>query len=196
MGKTNIDALVATAAEAWSKTDTGAETGRVLAVLPLVRHKVPQATFTKGAGLSSSTVSRYYRAAGYALKHGATMPEIREHAADLVRAQKPKGGPEALDKSEDKSTLFATAARLAVQNKVDANKGKAKRAPRSSKSERQSIAAEATALRQRIEATAGDKASEALTNRDMEALSALVAVIAGIESVQSAVRKPRQSRAA
>lgn len=177
----DVDKLVSAAVVAWHKTDDSAEAGRVKAVRPLVG-KVSQSVFGKAAGLSSSTVSRYYKAAGLANKHNMTAAEITDHAGDIVKAMKATGGPEALEKAADKATMFTTAGRLAAQKRVEDTRG-GKGRKKTSAPARDTVATMANALRLRIEAATKGEADTALSPADVEALSRLVQSIAAYESV-------------
>lgn len=191
----DVDKLVNAAVVAWHKTDDSAEAGRVKAVRPLVG-KVSQSVFGKAAGLSSSTVSRYYKAAGLANKHNLTAAEITDHAGDIVKAMKATGGPEALDKAADKATMFTTAGRLAAQKRVEDTRGsKGRGKGKGGTPARDTVATMANALRLRIEAATKGEADTALSSADVEALSRLVQSIAAYESVPP-VRVARGRKAA
>lgn len=190
----DVDKLVSAAVVAWHKTDDSAEAGRVKAVRPLVG-KVSQSVFGKAAGLSSSTVSRYYKAAGLANKHNMTAAEITDHAGDIVKAMKATGGPEALEKATDKASMFTTAGRLAAQKRVEDTRGGKGRKKTSTPAARDTVATMANALRLRIEAATKGEADTALSPADVEALSRLVQSIAAYESVPP-VRVARGRKAA
>lgn len=203
MKRTEVDALIKIAAEAWSSAEGQKESAQVMAVRPLVVSKIDNSDtrkrFAAAVGQkSTSTVGRYFQAAALTVKHGMTVPESKTHGGTIVRALKVKGGPDALKKVADKATLIEAASGIAARGTSQ------KRAARQAGNRKSEKVAEKSTVAQLAGILSGrlDKAAsggEALTNRDMEALALLAGKIAALSSVTPVaptVRQPSRRKVA
>jgi hypothetical protein len=201
--KVDLDALMTTAVEAWDSAAGSATVAQVQALRPLVAaapNAKTRSTFAGAVKNGKSSVGRVWQTVELVIKHDMSDEQIVAGAVDMVAAHKVKGGPAAMAKNKTADTVLKTAKRLADKDRA-AKRGSRKSSPRKREdvATTETIAVQAQRLTDRLKAIStakdGDKV-EAISAKDLEALSALAVMIGGVTAIPSRVANTSRGRRA